>query len=70
MPIHKCGSSSLCLHELASIKEDEYGDYEYVEVDPSGRYGRVNKSASFSLILLIFCILQGIYIFLETLFII
>jgi hypothetical protein len=33
------------LHELGSIKEDESGDYEYVEIDPSGRYGRVSGKA-------------------------
>ena len=46
MPVHKCGSSVLCLHELGSsggagTREDDASDFEYLEVDPSGRYGRV-----------------------------
>ena len=46
MPVHKCGSSVLCLHELGStggagMREDDASDFEYLEVDPSGRYGRV-----------------------------
>ncbi|MCO5547515.1 hypothetical protein L7F22_000965 [Adiantum nelumboides] len=43
MPVHRCGSSALCLHELGGVDADETGDFEYVEVDPSGRYGRYKE---------------------------
>lgn len=43
MPVHRCGNSALCLHELGAIEEDEAGDFEYVEIDPSFRYGRYKE---------------------------
>eukprot|EP00250_Pteridium_aquilinum_P020752 c24931_g1_i1 orf=466-2904(+) len=43
MPVHRCGSSALCLHDLGSVEADEAGDFEYVEIDPTGRYGRYKE---------------------------
>lgn len=43
MPVHRCGSSALCLHDLGGVEADEAGDFEYVEIDPSGRYGRYKE---------------------------
>ncbi|KAI5067294.1 hypothetical protein GOP47_0017822 [Adiantum capillus-veneris] len=43
MPVHRCGSSALCLHELGGIEADEAGDFEYIEIDPTGRYGRYKE---------------------------